>query len=120
MKTLNDLTTREREIAEHIAWGASKKEMANSFSLSERTIENHTRNIYEKLGCHSINELSAWWFCVKFNISMQLSPLKRQIVATAMLALVMLQIGWMDSSTFVRASRASRAKTSTVRTKKTE
>lgn len=75
MKTSNvELTRRESEIAELFAWGASKKEIAEHLFISERTVENHARNIYEKTGCAKVNELSAWWFCVNFNISFSLSP----------------------------------------------
>ena len=64
-----ELTKRESEIAELFAWGASKKDIANRLYISERTVENHTRNIYDKTGCSKVNELSAWWFCTKFHIS---------------------------------------------------
>ena len=79
------LTKRETEIAELLAWGATKKDVANRLFVSERTVENHTRNIYEKTGVTKINELSAWWFCTTFNISFDLSPLKRSAIATFML-----------------------------------
>lgn len=82
------LTKRESEIAELLAWGASKKDVANRLLISERTVENHTRNIYEKIGVFRVNELSAWWFCNKFHISFDLSPLKRKVIATALLCLM--------------------------------
>lgn len=80
MNLLVKLTTRETEIAELFAWGASKKEVANHLNVSERTVENHARNIYEKTGCGKVNELSAWWFCTRFNISFDLSPLKKKVL----------------------------------------
>lgn len=83
-----ELTKRESEIAELFAWGASKKDVANQLYISERTVENHARNIYEKTGCTKVNELSAWWFCTKFHISFDLSPLKRKSIATAFLLLL--------------------------------
>lgn len=43
-----NLTKRESEIAELFAWGASKKDVANRLNISERTVENHARNIYAK------------------------------------------------------------------------
>lgn len=45
-----NLTKRESEIAELFAWGASKKDVANRLNISERTVENHARNIYAKIG----------------------------------------------------------------------
>jgi DNA-binding CsgD family transcriptional regulator len=79
------LTPREKEIAELFAWGASKKEVANHLFISERTVENHARNIYEKTGCCKVNELSAWWFCHRFCIPFSLSPITRRTLATVLL-----------------------------------
>ena len=83
------LTKRESEIAELFAWGASKKDIANRLFISERTVENHARNIYVKIGCQKVNELSAWWFCTKFHTSFDLSPLKRKLLTWLMLAVMM-------------------------------
>ena len=82
------LTKRESEIAELFAWGASKKDIANRLFISERTVENHARNIYVKIGCQKVNELSAWWFCTKFHISFDLSPIKRKFIALCFLAML--------------------------------
>lgn len=87
-----ELTKRESEIAELFAWGASKKDVANRLYISERTVENHTRNIYDKTGCSKVNELSAWWFCTKFHISFDLSPLKRKTISMMLIALMIPQI----------------------------
>jgi DNA-binding CsgD family transcriptional regulator len=86
MKLKANLTRRERDITELLAWGASKKEVASHLYISERTVENHARNIYEKTGCNKVNELSAWWFCFRFRIPMSLSPIRR-IAASIMLAI---------------------------------
>ncbi len=91
MDEANNLTKRESEIAELFAWGASKKDIANRLFISERTVENHTRNIYEKTGCSKVNELSAWWFCTTFHISFDLSPFKRKAIAIMLLILTMPQ-----------------------------
>ena len=88
MNTAVKLTKRESEIAELFAWGASKKDIANRLFISERTVENHARNIYGKTGCGKVNELSAWWFCTTFHISFDLSPLKRKIIAWCMIAIL--------------------------------
>lgn len=85
MKREVDLTLRETQIAERIAWGASGKEVAFDLHISPKTVDNILRRIYCKIGCGKINELSAWWFCTHFNISFDLSPMARSIVASFLL-----------------------------------
>ena len=92
MNNAKPLTKRESEIAELFAWGASKKDIAKRLFISERTVENHTRNIYEKTGCSKVNELSAWWFCKTFHISFELSPFKRNAITMVMIILMIPQI----------------------------
>ena len=108
MKEAAKLTKRETEIAELFAWGATKKEVAQRLFISERTVENHTRNIYNKTGCSKVNELSAWWFCKRFHISFSLSPLKRNIITTMFIALMIPQVFNLDNL-------ALRARTNTTR-----
>ena len=92
MNNAKPLTKRESEIAELFAWGASKKDVAKRLFISERTVENHTRNIYDKTGCSKVNELSAWWFCKTFHISFELSPFKRNAITMVMIMLMIPQI----------------------------
>lgn len=108
------LTKRESEIAELFAWGAAKKDIARRLFISERTVENHTRSIYEKTGCSKVNELSAWWFCTHFHISFDLSPLKRGIIAAFLLMIVLPQALSFDNG-MVRMFRA-RTRTTVCRT----
>lgn len=68
MKEAATLSAKETEITEFIAWGGSKKEIANLLQVSERTVENYTRKVFKKTGCTKSNELSAWYFCTKYNI----------------------------------------------------
>ena len=97
-----------------------KKDVANRLFVSERTVENHTRNIYEKTGVTKINELSAWWFCTTFNISFDLSPLKRSAIATCLLLLVLFQMV-MNGESIIRASRSARtARTTRVARRRSE
>lgn len=106
MKTSNvELTKRELEIAELFAWGASKQEVAERLFISERTVENHARNIYEKTDCGKVNELSAWWFCVNFKISFSLSPLKRKIISLALLLISIPQIHGNNNDEMIRPAR---------------
>ena len=97
MNNAKPLTKRESEIAELFAWGASKKDIAKRLFISERTVENHTRNIYEKTGCSKVNELSAWWFCKTFHISFELSPFKRNAITMVMIMLMIPQIMDFDN-----------------------
>jgi len=46
------LTDRELHVLEMLANGKTNREIADAICLSERTVENHTRSIYRKLGVH--------------------------------------------------------------------
>lgn len=47
---LPELTNRENEVLEQIAYGFTNKEISDSLSISESTVENHIHHIYSKLG----------------------------------------------------------------------
>lgn len=100
------LTKRETQIAELIAWGATKKDVANRLFISERTAENHTRHIFEKTQVTKMNELSAWWFCKNFDISIDLSPIKRRVITTILLVIFVVNIAFDNN--FERARRTRR------------
>lgn len=80
-----ELTPRENQIAERIAWGATFKEVAYHLHITYKTVDNTVRKVFEKTGCHKINELSAWWFCTHFNISFDLSPMAKSAIASFLL-----------------------------------
>lgn len=44
------LTSRENQILRLIAKGKSNKEIGNALGIKESTVENHTHNIYNKIG----------------------------------------------------------------------
>lgn len=105
------LTKRETEITELLAWGASKKEVSTILFISERTVENHTRNIYEKTGCGKVNELSAWWFCHHFRIPHNMSPIVRRIGAVILLCIYLSgSIHHLDDHRRVRISNRAVAR----------
>lgn len=54
------LTSREREILQLLAEGASNRGIAASLNLSTYTIETHRRNVLEKLQLHSLAELTLY------------------------------------------------------------
>jgi len=47
---LPELTNRENEVLEQIAYGFTNKEISSNLSISESTVENHIHSIYTKLG----------------------------------------------------------------------
>jgi two-component system NarL family response regulator len=50
------LTTRELEILENIASGATNREIATRLFISENTVKNHVHSILEKLKLHNRRE----------------------------------------------------------------
>ena len=54
------LTRREREVAKLVARGLTNRRIAEELVLSERTVENHVRNILKKLNLSSRSEIAAW------------------------------------------------------------
>lgn len=91
-----ELTPRETEVAELLAWGAAKKEVADQLFISVRTVENTARNIYEKIGIQKATELCVWWFCTHCGVSFDLSPIKRKIVSIAIILITLPQIGYSN------------------------
>jgi two-component system response regulator NreC len=54
---LDGLTEREREVLAYLAEGASNAEIAETLSISPKTVARHRENIMRKLGLHSRTEL---------------------------------------------------------------
>jgi DNA-binding CsgD family transcriptional regulator len=113
------LTRRESQIAEYLAWGCCKKEIASLLFISVRTVENICRSIYDKTDVTKVNELSAWYFCTHFNIPLNLSPIARRIGAIIILLILipcafdmqkLFAIRSMTSRTTVRYAHSVRAR----------
>ena len=47
---MDELTRREREIAELAALGLSSRQIAERLVVSVRTVDNHLQRVYRKLG----------------------------------------------------------------------
>jgi two-component system, NarL family, nitrate/nitrite response regulator NarL len=54
------LTPRERDVIREVTEGATNKDIAAKFALSEQTIKNHLSNIFDKLGVSSRLELALY------------------------------------------------------------
>lgn len=57
--TVDRLTPQQQQIARLVAEGLSNKEVAQRFYLSPRTVDNHLRSIFSKLGLTSRTQLAA-------------------------------------------------------------
>ena len=75
------LTKRESEVAEQLALGSIKKEVADSLCISVNTVGAIARSVYRKIGISSVNQLSAWFFCRKFHTTIIISEGKRKVIA---------------------------------------
>lgn len=103
------LTKREYEIGSHLAWGDSKKEIANKLYISVRTVENTARNIYEKIEVNNVAQLTAWMFCKKFKASMFLNPL------LSLIFIFLIGVNEInDDDTAIRTRTSGRVKTTRV------
>lgn len=119
-----ELTRRETQIAELLAWGAAKKEVADMLSISPRTVENTTRNIYQKIGIQKATELCVYWFCAKCGVRPSLDPLKRAFIALVLLA-IFLPYDYASATTgdrtaIIRPARTGRTASRTGRGRRAE
>lgn len=108
------LSKREYEIAELIAWGASKKEVPDFLAINSdkkrisiRTVENILCRVYRKIGIQKPTELSVWWFTKHFHISMDFSPFKRTMFSILFLMMLLPQIVGLNCSEYRKPSRKS-------------
>ena len=54
------LTAREREVLQLLAEGQSTKDIARTLGVSVKTVESYRQRVMEKLGLHSVAELTKW------------------------------------------------------------
>lgn len=108
MRLNAELSPRESEIAELLAWGASKKEVADRLFISSRTVENTARNIYQKLGIQKATELCVWWFCTKCGVPVSLDPLSAFIAVLLLIAYVPREFVFTDDCYTPRTTRTAR------------
>lgn len=108
-----DLSKREEEVLELIAWGAAQKEVAQRLGISTHTVDNTIRNIKIKVKRQKAAELSAYYFCTRFNISFDLSPLARGLASVTMAIMVMIIEFCFNpmEQTMIRVRRPRRART---------
>ena len=57
---LEDLTPREREVVTLIARGYKYREVSEQLGISQKTLETHMKNVFDKLGVSSRAAATAW------------------------------------------------------------
>lgn len=57
---VKSLTVREREVLQLLAEGKASKEIATQLGVSPATVETHRRQIMQKLGLHTVAELTKY------------------------------------------------------------
>jgi DNA-binding NarL/FixJ family response regulator len=57
---LDNLTRRQREVADLVARGLTNRQIAAELSISEHTVATHVSKIMKKLGLSSRSQLAAW------------------------------------------------------------
>lgn len=117
------LTAREAEVIELIATGNSQKEIAGVLHISALTVDAHLKSIKTKTHLQKVTELTAAWFCRRYNLpSFTLPENIRRRISVALLALSVFT-AVMHTTEFIRVNPVSttgRAITRTIRTRTTE
>ncbi len=54
------LTPKEREVLQMLAEGTSTKEISRHLRVSVKTVETHRKHIMDRLGLHSVAELTKY------------------------------------------------------------
>lgn len=109
--TLGELSEQEARVAELIAWGASKKEAAETLFVEYTTIDSHIQSIYKKLHVNKLNGISAWYFSFVYEVPEVHNPRLKRFMAVVLLML--LPVGYMASlhngTDMIRTARMARA-----------
>jgi len=58
--TIDPLTPREQEVLQLVAQGKTNKEIAESLTISEHTVESHVSQIYQKLDVCNRVQAALW------------------------------------------------------------
>lgn len=118
------LTTRERQVAELIAWGAAQKEVPDLLvekyggrPISVYTVQNILASIYAKTRTNKANELAAWWFTHNMGVDVNAAPapsIRQRLLSVLFLMIIVPQIASTDldqavRTVRIRAPRPSRA-----------
>ena len=109
------LTTRERQVAELIAWGAAQKEVPDLLvekyggrPISVYTVQNILASIYAKTRTNKANELAAWWFTHNMGVDVNAAPspsIRQRLLSVLFLMIIVPQVASADLDQAVRTVR---------------
>lgn len=110
------LTNREKEIAELISWGASAKEIAAIFDISDETVREHIKHIKFKIGINKMTEISAYIFCTEYDVPSSLDRIGRikKIISTLVCVFAFLLVEYQQVD-FVRTTAVRTVNRNSVR-----
>ncbi len=114
---ISDLSPCEQQYAEQLVTGLTKKEIADVFYRSPRTIESTVRNMYEKTGCRNSTEFASWYWSRLVRATIDTSQPIRKIILTLFFLALTVTTEVFSSPCTVRTRTV---KTSSVRTRKNE
>ncbi len=109
------LTTRERQVAELIAWGVAQKEVPDLLvekyggrPISVYTVQNILASIYAKTRTNKANELAAWWFTHNMGVDVNAAPapsIRQRLLSVLFLMIIVPQVASADLDQAVRTVR---------------
>lgn len=102
-----ELSARELYVARLLAWGNSKKEIAETLCISFHTVNAHIRNIYEKLNLNKETDLTRWYIFKEYGIAD--NPLKRAITGFFLLITISSIMAQADNVRVLRTRIATRS-----------
>jgi len=98
---MNKVTQKEWEVAELISFGLTEKEISNLLGSSINTIKSHKRNIYNKIGCRNISDVTRWYIQESSGIRIEPHDTFRKLISTFLMLLVL--VAEFSTSEFLRA-----------------
>jgi hypothetical protein len=96
-----------------IAWGATKKEVAQKLFISYNTVDSHSKNIYRKLEICKETELTRIYFIETYEIPVEKNPIQEKIIAIFLLLLVCFSM--FQHAEIIRVQRTASRVTKTSR-----
>lgn len=92
------------EVTEAMVYAGCVKNASSMLHISDKTVQQHLKNIYSKLGIHSAGELVRWWMCQHYGLHMEVPAKWAKRIALVCLLLMIPEL--YDFSSVISRSRA--------------